>query len=357
MAPKPQGREVNLSRILTLLDNAANARVLEELLARRHEVVHAPVEDVDLAIVDSASVPAHAEFLRARKHAEDPVFFPVLLVTTRQNANIFSGPLASLADEIVLTPVEKVELFARVEMLLRARRLSLELRLRKDDLEAFIHAMTHDLRAPLRTVSGFAEAMVEDQGARLDATAKRHLERIQGAVRQMWELIESLVAFSRIGRKAVKMKTVDLNDAIDRCLQEMRQEIEAHHAEVVRCGDLGQVEADPSLLKIAICNLISNGVKYVDHGVTPRVEISVKHEGGRVRLTFRDNGIGLKEEDYNRIFTPFVRLHGEEDYPGLGLGLSATRKVVEIIGGQSGVESEPGKGSTFWIELAAGGAQ
>lgn len=125
-----------MSRILTLLDNAANARVLEQMLGGRHEVLRSPVDDADIAIVDYASVPAHAEFLRARKQAEEPVFFPVLLVAARQNAAVFNGPLASLADEIALTPVEKVELFARIEMLLRARRLSLELRLRKDDLEA-----------------------------------------------------------------------------------------------------------------------------------------------------------------------------------------------------------------------------
>ena len=331
--------------------------MLEELLARKHEVVDAPVEDADLAIVDYASIPAHAEFLRARKKSEDPVFFPVLLVTARQNASVFTGPLASLADEIVLTPVEKVELFARIEMLLRARRLSLELRLRKDDLEAFIHAMTHDLRAPLRTVSGFADAMAEDQSERLDATGRRQLERIQAAVRQMWELIESLVAFSRIGRKAVKMKTIDLDQAVDTCVNEMREEIRINGAEVIRCGELGEAEADQSLLKIAICNLISNAIKYVEKGITPHLEISALRGGGKVHLEFRDNGIGLREEDQQRIYTPFVRLHGEEDYPGFGLGLSATRKVIEIIGGQTGVISSPGNGSTFWIELASGGAQ
>jgi signal transduction histidine kinase len=346
-----------LSRVLTLLDNAANARMVRELLAPRHDVIGVPFEDADLAIIDAASVNAHAEFLRERKRAEDPVFFPVLLVTARQNAGIYTGPLASLADEIVLTPVEKVELFARIEMLLRARRLSLELRLRKDDLEAFIHAMTHDLRAPLRTVSGFAEAMAEDQRELLNADGRRHLDRIQAAVRQMWELIESLVAFSRIGRKAVKMKTVDLDLAVETCVKEMKREIETCGAQVQKRGELGLAEADPSLLKIAICNLISNAIKYVEKGIAPHLEISALRGGGKVHLQFRDNGIGLREEDQQKIFTPFVRLHGEEDYPGLGLGLSATRKVIEIIGGQSGVVSAPGKGSTFWIELAAGGAQ
>jgi light-regulated signal transduction histidine kinase (bacteriophytochrome) len=346
-----------LSRIQILLDNAANARVLADMLGRRHEIGSAPSEESDLAIVDSISVHTHAEFLRARKAAEAPVFYPVLLVTARQSADIFGGPLAALADEIVLTPVEKVELFARVEMLLRARRLSLELRLRKDDLEAFIHAMTHDLRAPLRTVSGFAQIMVEDQGERLNADGRRQLDRIQSAVKQMWELIESLVAFSRIGRKAVRMKTVSLDQAVDACLLEMRHEIEGCGAQVERCGPLGEAEADPSLLKIAICNLISNGIKYVAKDVEPHLEISARRTDSSVHLEFRDNGIGFKEEDQQRIFTPFVRLHGEEDYPGLGLGLSAMRKVVEIIGGRSGVESAPGKGSTFWIELAVGGAQ
>jgi signal transduction histidine kinase len=346
-----------VTRILTLLDNAANARVLHPLLATRHDVVSTPVDDADLAIVDAASFNTHAEFLRLRKQSEDPVFFPVLLVTARQNAGIYSGPLASLADEIVLTPVEKVELFARVEMLLRARRLSLELRLRKDDLESFIHAMTHDLRAPLRTVSGFAEAIAEDQGERLDAAGRHQLDRIQTAVRQMWELIESLAEFSRIGRKALKMKTVDLDQAVKICLMEMRREIEMRGAEIETLGALGEAEADPSLLKIAICNLISNAIKYVEKDVAPHLEISALRGAGKVHLQFHDNGIGLREEDQAKIFTPFVRLHGEEDYPGLGLGLSATRKVIEIIGGQSGVYSTPGQGSTFWIELAAGGAQ
>jgi signal transduction histidine kinase len=346
-----------MSRILTLLDNAANARVLATLLKPGHEVVSTPADDVDLAIVDPASAHRYAELLSTRKRAEDPVFFPVLLVTSRRHAGVFGGPLAALADEIVLTPVEKVELFARLEMLLRARRLSLELRLRKDDLEAFIHAMTHDLRAPLRTVSGFADAMSEDQGERLDASGRHQLDRIQSAVRQMWELIESLVEFSRIGRRAVKMKNVDLDLAVTTCVNEMRREIEMRGAEIEMRGQLGQAEADPSLLKIAICNLISNGIKYVAKDVIPHLEISALRGAGKVHVQFRDNGIGLREEDQQKIFTPFVRLHGEEDYPGLGLGLSATRKVIEIIGGQSGVISSPGQGSTFWIELAAGGAQ
>src|SRR5581483_4525008 len=201
------------------------------------------------------SLKSRGEYIVIKKQEEEPVLFPVLLVTARQNIGVFTGPLFKLVDEVVLTPVEKVELIARVEMLLRARRLSLELRLRKDDVEAFIHAMTHDLRAPLRTVTGFAEAMAEDQSSRLDAAGKHQLDRIQAAVRQMWELIESLVEFSRIGRKAIRLKNIDLGELVRVCVEGMASEIEGQQAAVEIKGELGQVEADPALLKIAIYNL------------------------------------------------------------------------------------------------------
>lgn len=345
-----------MSRILLFLENRENARLLAEALASRHELLfEAPQEGgFDLAVLDGPCLRAKAEFLVARKHEEDPVLLPALLVTSRQNIGIFTGPMLKLVDEVVLTPVEKVELFARIEMLLRARRLSLELRLQKEDLEAFIHAMTHDLRAPLRTMSGFAEAMAEDQSARLDATGRHQLNRIQAAVREMWELIESLVEFSRIGRKQIKLRSLEVNEVARQCIADLEREIEAGQGRIQILGDLGAVEADPALLKIAICNLLSNGLKYVAKGVRPNVEIWAEPSESAVRLMFRDNGIGLAEEDQYRIFTPFVRLHGVEDYPGLGLGLSATRKVVEIMGGHTGVISAPGQGSTFWIELGAG---
>ena len=348
-----------MSRILLLLENQENRRLLEEILAPRHELSAAVIPDIafDLAIVDGPSLKKHGEYLVIHKHEEEPVLFPVLLATARQHVGLFTGPLLKLVDEVVLTPVEKVELIARVEMLLRARRLSLELRLRKDDVEAFIHAMTHDLRAPLRTITGFAEAMAEDQASRLDAAGKHQLDRIQAAVRQMWELIESLVEFSRIGRKAIKLKPVDLDALVRLCADDMRSDIERQNATVEIKGVLGQVEADPALMRIAIHNLLSNGIKYVKPGVAPRVEVWSERHGSMACLMFRDNGIGLGPDDQQRIFAPFVRLHGVEDYPGLGLGLSATKRIVEIIGGQIGVSSSPQSGSTFWIELMAGGAQ
>ncbi|MBZ5580742.1 MAG: hypothetical protein LAQ30_00805 [Acidobacteriia bacterium] len=225
--------------------------------------------------------------------------------------------------------------------------------MRNEDLEAFINAMTHDLRAPLRTLSGFAEAMAEDQSSRLDAAGQHQLDRIQAAVRQMSELIDCLLEFSRIGRKAFRLRRISLDELVARWVEELRPEIESRGAEVRIAGPFGEAEADPALLKIAVCNMLSNGIKYVAAGVTPRVEITARREGRAVRLMFRDNGIGMSEEEQQRIFAPFVRLHGVEDVPGVGLGLSSARKAVEIMRGQTGVISSPGDGSTFWIELVA----
>jgi signal transduction histidine kinase len=199
--------------------------------------------------------------------------------------------------------------------------------------------------------------MAEDQSSRLDAAGRHQLERIQAAVRQMWELIGSLVEFSRIGRKAIKLRLVDLEELVAQCVEQVRAETEARHASVHIARPLGAAQADPSLLKIAVCNLLSNAVKYTAPGTEPELKIESRPVDGRIRLFIRDNGIGIRGEDQQRIFTPFVRLHGVEDYPGVGLGLSAARKVIEIMGGQLEVESTPGQGSTFCIELEGGGRE
>ncbi len=342
-----------MSRILLLLKGAENRRLLAEFLGAHHQLGFDASEDVsDLILTDPAALREHAELLRTRRREAEPALLPVLLVAPRHDAPRLDELIPGTVDEIVLTPVEKVELSARVEMLLRARRLSLELRLRTEDLEAFINAMTHDLRAPLRTLSGFAEAIAEDQSSRLDATGRHQLDRIQAAVRQMSDLIECLLEFSRIGRKAIRLRRVSLDDLVAQWVAELAPEIESRGAGVLMAGPFGQAEADPALLKIAVCNMLSNGMKYVAAGVKPQVEIAARREGRAVRLTFRDNGIGMSEEEQRRIFAPFVRLHGMEDFPGVGLGLSSARKAIEMMGGQTGVISSPGAGSTFWIELA-----
>jgi signal transduction histidine kinase len=253
-------------------------------------------------------------------------------------------------DDSITTPVSKIELQARIEILLRARRLSLDLTMRNEDLEAFIQAMSHDLRASVRAVSMFAESLTAKVD-KLDEDARRDLERIHWSAAEMRDLIESLLNFSRLGRGEIRYHPIDLRTYIENCLDNLRTEIQFRHASVRVKARRGTVHTDPTLLKIALTNLLSNAIKFVPEGVQPDIVVSASIRSDFCRIQVDDNGVGIPAEDQQRIFTPFVRLHSEVEFPGVGLGLPAVRKALELMGGRVGVQSSPGRGSTFWIEF------
>jgi signal transduction histidine kinase len=338
-----------LSRILLLVDHPGNRRVLADWLRPRHEVIDGEGA-FDLCVVEGPAFPRVEAELKLRKEAEPAVFLPVLLVASDANMPTLSRYFQSAIDEVVFKPVQKLELEARVETLLRHRELSQELQRRSEDLEAFIHAMTHDLRAPLRSITGYAEELRENEWERLTDPGRRQLGRLHSATGEMWTLIDSLMAFSRIGRKALRIRAVELRPALEAAIRKCEAAIGVDGRVEIE-GDPGAVQADPALLQMALNNLIANAVHYMEKGVAPHVRIRSIPENGMRRVEVVDNGIGIPQEDQERIFSPFVRLHGVEDYAGVGLGLPTVRKVVELMGGRSGVQSAPGQGSTFWIEL------
>ena len=254
-------------------------------------------------------------------------------------------------DDSITMPVSKLELQSRVEILLRARRISLELKLRNEDLEAFIQAMSHDVRASVRAVTLFAEAASMSEAGRLSPEGKQDLERIRWAAQEMRELIDSLLNFSKLGRGEVRYEPINLRTYIETCLRTVEGEIRDRNADIKIQGKPRVVPADPALLKIAITNLLSNAIKFVPKGVRPKITVSASVKENLCRIEINDNGIGIAEEDQQRIFMPFVRLYSEEQFPGIGLGLPSVRKAVELMGGRVGVDSKPGYGSRFWIEL------
>jgi signal transduction histidine kinase len=274
-----------------------------------------------------------------------------LLLTHRRDIWSRIPHLWQFVDDAITTPVAKIELRARVEILLRARRISLELRLRNEDLEAFVQAMSHDLRASVRAVNMFAEAVAASDGERLSQHGKQDLERIRWAAQEMRELIDSLLNFSRLGRGEVRYEPLDLRTYIETVLRNLQGEIQERNATIKIKGKPRTIQADPTLLKIALTNLLSNAIKFVPAGVPPEITVSASIRHDLCRIAIDDNGIGISEEDQQRIFLPFVRLYSEQDFPGIGLGLPSVRKAVELMGGRVGVESKPGRGSRFWIEL------
>jgi signal transduction histidine kinase len=211
--------------------------------------------------------------------------------------------------------------------------------------------MSHELRAPLRLIGAFAQVLTEDSASVLSTQGRRALEHVQDSAAQMRDLIASLLTFGRAGHNRVRLRTVDLHAVVSRCLQELEPEICSSQAHVAVVGDLSPIHADASLLRLALCNLLSNALKFVAPGERPHVTLTTSITPTGWRLAVQDCGIGIAPEQCQRIFAPFVRLHGMEDYPGSGLGLAIVAKAVNLMGGRVGVTSTLAHGSTFWMDL------
>ncbi len=221
------------------------------------------------------------------------------------------------------------------------------------ELESFAYTVAHDLRAPLRAVHILGEMLIEDCAAKLDPKELDYLREMVEAGARMDTLITGLLAYSRIGRQELPLDAIDLGVVIERVLEDLRADHGLREVVLQVDPSLPRVRAHSLLLGQAISNLISNAVKFVAPGVVPEVRIRATRgsDAGRVRLWIEDNGIGIAPEYQPKLFRVFERLHGREDYPGTGIGLAIVRRAMERMGGSAGVESTPGEGSRFWIEL------
>ncbi len=219
------------------------------------------------------------------------------------------------------------------------------------ELDAFSYSISHDLRAPLRAMQGFSEALLEDYGDRLDATGQDYARRIVGASRQMDALIQDLLAYSRLVRTEIALDPVSLETVVDEACGPLEREIKERGGEIAVERPLGRVLGHRAVLGQIVDNLLTNALKFTRPEAPPRVRIHAERAPGRVRLWVEDNGIGIAAEHRERIFRAFERLHGLQQYPGTGIGLAIVQKGALRLGGQAGVESELGTGSRFWVDL------
>jgi signal transduction histidine kinase len=167
----------------------------------------------------------------------------------------------------------------------------------------------------------------------------------------MDHLIQDILAYSRLTTEEIRPQIVELLPLVEQVLQQMAVDVEARQAQIVVEPPLPAVVGERLILSQVLVNLLSNALKFVDKGVVPRVRVWAEGGDGKVRLWVEDNGVGIAPEHKERIFRVFERLHGRESYAGTGIGLAIVRRGLERLGGAAGVESEPGKGSRFWIEL------
>lgn len=345
-----------MKRLLLLLGNKRNRDVLSEWLGQRYDVIHAEDESwgetpFDVCLIDGPALDRLGPAVRARKAEEEPAFLPVMLITSHREAELVTRHLWQTVDELVRMPSEKLELQARIEILLRARRLSLDLKVRNEELESFFHAMSHDLRAPLRAIKGFAHFLRTEEAERLSPLGRHDLDLIETVVAQMQETMTGLVEFARLDYGNRRLQSLALGPLVQRCTARLDREIRERQARVTVYEPLPRVRGNEVLLASALTNLLSNALKFVAPGVQPAITIRAAVAHQICRLEIADNGIGIATEDQRRLFKPFAQLHGGEVYEGIGLGLATVRKAVELMGGRSGVISTPGQGSTFWLDL------
>jgi signal transduction histidine kinase len=182
--------------------------------------------------------------------------------------------------------------------------------------------------------------------------AQTCLEKLAASTEQLSGLLKDLLEYNRLSRSQFPLEAVHLDLAVEQALALIQDEIRVRDAEVSIQSPLPVVMGNTATVVLVITNLLSNALKFTSRGVQPKVRLWAEPSDGLIRLSVRDNGIGIRLEDQQKLFEPFKRLNSKTDYPGTGLGLAIVRRAVERMGGGVGVESEPGKGSRFWLELA-----
>jgi signal transduction histidine kinase len=220
-----------------------------------------------------------------------------------------------------------------------------------DELEAFSYSVSHDLRAPLRHIAGFA-ALLEQSAAPLDEEGRHYVETIAGAATRMGQLIDDLLAFSRVGRAAMAVRRVDLGELV----RDVQSDVGAGRTNVVwRVGELPVVAGDPALLRLVLVNLVSNAVKYSSKRDRPEIEIGTRAEPDEQRpvIFIRDNGVGFDMTYAHKLFGVFSRLHSVDDFEGTGIGLANVRRIVTRHGGRVWADAEVDRGATFYVSLPA----
>lgn len=234
----------------------------------------------------------------------------------------------------------------------RVRERTAELEAANSELEAFSYSVSHDLRAPLRVVSSFAGMLKEEHGPHLDADAQRLIERITVNAHRMDQLIVDLLHFSRLGRQPLARLPVDVAALVAEAVEEQRGAHPDRTVEV-RIGDLPACIGDRALLAQVFTNLLSNAFKYTARRERALIEVGCRTEGGFHTYQVRDNGVGYDPRYAQKLFGVFSRLHGAEEFPGTGIGLSIVRRIVERHGGRIRAEAEEGVGATFFVTLPA----
>jgi signal transduction histidine kinase len=312
----------------------------------------------DLVITDLMMPGTGGETL-IKQIRDDPSLdrVPVIVATAVADEAERVRLLREGAQDFLVKPFAVEELRARVRNLVALKRGQDELIDAKrateavnKELETFSYAVSHDLRAPLRAIGGFAEALLQDHAAQLDADARSYLALIGKGVEKMRELIEGLLQLSRVDRAQLTLERIDMT----RLAREALSDLQWMHPErrvEVRVEEGLAADGDTRLIRQVIQNLLENAWKYTRDTVSARIEIGAAGVGPQRAFFVRDNGAGFDMKHVGGLFKPFTRLHREDEFPGIGIGLATVQRIVARHGGRIWAQALPGRGATFWFTL------
>jgi PAS domain S-box-containing protein len=236
----------------------------------------------------------------------------------------------------------------------RVEERTAQLQAANKELESFSYSVSHDLRAPLRAISGFSAIIDRRHRAGLDEEGRHYLDNIIQGADRMKRLIEDLLSYARLGQKGVRMESIPLNNLLNEIKINMNSRLTELKGKLEIQQNIPLVKGNQTLLSQVFTNLLENAFTYFNPVTPPRVVISYYTENSHVVIRVSDNGIGIPQESRETIFKIFQRLHSEKEYPGTGIGLATVKKSVELLGGSIWVESMDGKGSTFFVRFLMG---
>ena len=353
------------ARVLVVDDNADMRDYLARLLSQRWQVEvvsggQAALESArghppDLVLSD-VMMPGMDGFalvreLRARPETSQ---VPVVLLSARAGEEALLEGLDTGADDYLIKPFAARELLARVHTHLELARLrrqwASELERANNELEAFSYSVSHDLRAPLRAIDGFSQALLADSADKLDEQGRHYLLRVRTATQRMAQLIDDLLGLARITRTSLHRQHVDVTDMARQVLGELRAHEPARQIECVVSDGL-LAEADPRLLRVVLVNLLGNAWKFTAKQPAATIEVGREERDSDTVFFIRDNGAGFDMAYAAKLFAPFQRLHAETEFEGTGIGLATVQRVVNRHGGRIWAEATPGHGATFLFTL------
>jgi two-component system, NtrC family, sensor kinase len=264
----------------------------------------------------------------------------------------FEDENRSIRERLLMKEREATEARAAHKLSETRAALAAELARKNKELEAFSYSVSHDLRAPLRSIEGFSKAILDDFGGDLHETARGHFDRVRAATRRMEELIDDLLQLSQVNRGDLRRGPCSLSEISKSISEDLAQRDPARNV-TFSIHDGLVVDGDPGLLRAVLENLLGNAWKFTAKVAAARIEVSVEeHEADRVYFV-RDNGAGFDPAHADRLFAPFQRLHATSDFPGTGIGLATVYRIVDRHGGRVWAEGAVGKGATIYFTLTS----